>query len=70
MYHSHHHRFTHLLNQTSDRLEDLLLNARRFEPRLIQLVILDEIAIKIGELTLILSDHLSLSSTHKHSLTR
>jgi predicted DNA-binding protein (UPF0251 family) len=59
----HQHRFTHLLNQTSVRLDDLLLETRRFEPQLIPLEILDEIAITIGELTLILSDHLAVQHT-------
>jgi predicted DNA-binding protein (UPF0251 family) len=56
-------RFTRLLNQFSERLDDLLLNARQYDPKHIPLEILDEIAITIGELTLVLSDHLAVHHT-------
>jgi predicted DNA-binding protein (UPF0251 family) len=59
----HQQRFTHLLNQISERLDELLLNARRFAPLHIPLEIMDEIAITIGELTLVLSDHLAVQHT-------
>jgi hypothetical protein len=56
-------RFTRLLNQFSERLDDLLLNARQYDPKQIPLEVLDEIAITIGELTLVLSDHLAVHHT-------
>jgi hypothetical protein len=59
----HQQRFTQLLNQFSERLDDLLLNARRHDPDHIPLEILDEIAVTIGELTLVLSDHLAIEHT-------
>ena len=59
----HQQRFTRLLNQFSERLDDLLLNARRYDSKRIPLEILDEIAITIGELTLVLSDHLAVHHT-------
>jgi hypothetical protein len=59
----HQQRFTQLLNQFSEKLDDLLLNARRYNPDQIPLEILDEIAVTIGELTLLLSDHLAIQHT-------
>lgn len=59
----HHQRFTQLLNQFSEKLDDLLLNARRYDPKNIPLELLDEIAVTIGELTLLLSDHLAIEHT-------
>jgi hypothetical protein len=59
----HHQRFTQLLNQFSEKLDELLLNARRYDPKNIPLEILDEIAVTIGELTLLLSDHLAIEHT-------
>jgi hypothetical protein len=59
----HHQRFTQLLNQFSEKLDDLLSNARRFDPKSIPLELLDEIAVTIGELTLLLSDHLAIEHT-------
>jgi hypothetical protein len=59
----HQQRFTQLLNQFSEKLDDLLLNVRRHDPEHIPLEILDEIAVTIGELTLVLSDHLAIEHT-------
>lgn len=59
----HHQRFTRLLNQFSEKLDDLLSNARRYDPKNIPLELLDEIAVTIGELTLLLSDHLAIEHT-------
>jgi len=59
----HQQRFTQQLNQFSERLDDLLLNARGFEPQQIPLEFLDETAIIVGELTLLLSDHLAVHHT-------
>jgi hypothetical protein len=59
----HQQRFTQLLNQFSDKLDELLLNARRHDPNHIPLETLDEIAVTIGELTLVLSDHLAIEHT-------
>ena len=47
----------------SERLDDLILHARRFGPQHIPLEVLDEIAITIGELALVLSDHLAIEHT-------
>jgi hypothetical protein len=59
----HHQRFTQLLNQFSEKLDDLLLNARSYDPKNVPLEILDEIAVTIGELTIVLSDHLAIERT-------
>jgi hypothetical protein len=59
----HQQRFTEQLNMFSERLDDLILHARRFEPQRIPLEVLDEIAITIGELALVLSDHLAIEHT-------
>jgi hypothetical protein len=59
----HQQRFTQLLNQFSEKLDDLLFSARRQDPNQIPLEILDEIAVTIGELTLVLSDHLAIEHT-------
>src|SRR5215212_367002 len=59
----HQQRFTRLLYQYSERLDELLLNARQHDPKNIPLELLDEIAITIGELTLVLSDHLAVHHT-------
>ena len=59
----HQQRFTQLLNQFSEKLDDLLLNVRRYDPKHIPLEILDETAVTIGELTLLLSDHLAIQHT-------
>lgn len=59
----HHHRFSQQLYQFSQRLDELILQARRFDAQHIPLEILDEMAITIGELTLLLSDHLAVEHT-------
>ena len=59
----HHHRFSAQLHQFSQRLDELILHARRFDAQHIPLEILDEMAITIGELTLLLSDHLAVEHT-------
>jgi predicted DNA-binding protein (UPF0251 family) len=59
----HQQRFTEQLNMFSERLDDLILHARRFAPQHIPLEVLDEIAITIGELALVLSDHLAIEHT-------
>lgn len=59
----HQQRFTQQLNQMSERLNDLLLKARGYEPQHIPLEVLDETAIIVGELTLVLSDHLAVHHT-------
>ncbi|HKC63835.1 MAG TPA: hypothetical protein VKB86_09370 [Pyrinomonadaceae bacterium] len=55
-----HYRFTQRLNEFSDRLDCLILTARSYCANNIPLEILDEIAVTIGELALVLSDHLAL----------
>lgn len=56
-------RFLQQLSQFSERLDDLILNARSYDPKQIPLEVLDEIAVTIGELTLVLSDHLAIHQT-------
>lgn len=56
----HHQRFTHSLENFSARLDELLLDIRRFEPSLIPAELLDEIASTLGELMLVLIEHKSL----------
>jgi len=55
----HQQHFTQLLKKFSDRLEDLLLEVRHYEPQLLPVELLDEIATTTGELMLVLKDHLS-----------
>jgi hypothetical protein len=55
----HQQHFTHLLKQFSGRLEELLLEVRHYEPQLLPVELLDEIATTTGELMLVLKDHLS-----------
>ena len=62
----HQQRFTQQLNQFSERHDDLFLNVRGYEPQHIPLEVLDETAIIVGELTLLLSDHLAV---HHHPST-
>jgi predicted DNA-binding protein (UPF0251 family) len=50
-------RLTHMLEHSSQRLDQLLSDVRRFEPQLVPVELLDEIAATIGELTLVLMDH-------------
>lgn len=61
----HQHRFSKLLKQSSQKLDLLLDEIRPFEPQLIPLELLDEIASTIGELTLVLSDHLALDQNQE-----
>jgi hypothetical protein len=53
----YHQRFTQSLERFSARLDDLLLEVRRFEPSLIPAELLDEIASTLGELMLVLIEH-------------
>jgi hypothetical protein len=59
----HQQRFTQKLNQFSVRLDELIFNARSHDPKNIPLEVLDEIAVTVGELTLVLSDHLAVQHT-------
>jgi hypothetical protein len=55
----HQQHFTHLLKQFSERLDELLLEVKHYEPQLLPVELLDEIATTTGELMLLLKDHLS-----------
>lgn len=52
-----HQRFTRSLEGFSAKLDDLLLEMRRFEPSLIPVELLDECASTLGELMLVLIGH-------------
>lgn len=56
----HQYSFTQQLNEFSARLDSLILNAQSYEAKNIPLEVLDEIAVTIGELTLVLSEHLAI----------
>lgn len=53
----HHQRFTQSLGSFSNRLDDLMMEMRRFEPTLIPAELLDEMASTLGELMLVLVEH-------------
>lgn len=53
----HHQRFTQSLEGFSARLDNLLLEMRRFEPSRIPVELLDECASTLGELMLVLIGH-------------
>jgi hypothetical protein len=59
----HQQRFTQKLNQLSVRLDELIFNARSHDPKNIPLEVVDEIAVTVGELTLVLTDHLAIQHT-------
>lgn len=52
-----HQRFTRELGRFSDRLDDLMLELRRFEPAHVPAELLDEMASTLGELMLVLIEH-------------
>lgn len=52
-----HQRFTRELGRFSDRLDDLMLELRRFEPGQLPAELLDEMASTLGELMLVLVEH-------------
>ena len=52
-----HQRFTRQLGRFSDRLDDLMLELRRFEPTQVPPELLDEMASTLGELMLVLIEH-------------
>ncbi|HJU53365.1 MAG TPA: hypothetical protein VJ715_02295 [Pyrinomonadaceae bacterium] len=52
-----HQRFTRQLGRFSDRLDDLMLELRRFEPAHVPAELLDEMASTLGELMLVLIEH-------------
>ncbi len=52
-----HQRFTRELGRFSDRLDDLMLELRRFEPGQLPAELLDEMASTLGELMLVLIEH-------------
>ena len=56
----HQHRFTQQLNEFSARLDCLIESARSYGAKGIPLEVLDEIAVTVGELALVLSDHLAV----------
>lgn len=56
-------RFTRLLAQFSSKLDDLLVQARRFEPQQLPVELIDEMATTTGELLLVLIDHQSVFGT-------
>ncbi|MDQ3816826.1 MAG: hypothetical protein M3362_03920 [Acidobacteriota bacterium] len=60
----HQHRFTQQLDEFSARLDSLIKSARSYGAKNIPLEILDEMAITVGELALVLNDHLVL---HHHT---
>lgn len=55
----YHQRFTQSLEHFSARLDDMLLDVRRFDPSLIPAELLDEIASTLGKLMLVLIEHKS-----------
>jgi hypothetical protein len=55
----HQQHFTHQLKRFSERLDDLLMEVRHYEPQLLPVELLDEIATTTGELMLLLKDHLT-----------
>jgi hypothetical protein len=63
----HQQHFTHLLKRFSDRLDDLLLEVRQYEPQSMPIELLDEVATTTGELMLVLKDHLSGQQTSQLS---
>jgi hypothetical protein len=63
----HQQHFTHLLKKFSERLDELLLEVRHYEPQLLPVELLDEIATTTGELMLVLQDHLSGRNTSELS---
>ena len=52
----HQQHFTALLKKFSERLDDLLMEVRHYEPQQLPLELLDEIATTTGELMLLLKD--------------
>ena len=52
-----HQRFTQQLGRFSDKLDDLMLELRRFEPTRVPAELLDEMASTLGELMLVLIEH-------------
>ncbi len=60
----HQHRFTQRLVEFSARLDSLIESARSYGAKNIPLEVLDEIAVTVGELALVLSDHLVV---HHHT---
>ena len=52
-----HQRFTQQLVRFSDKLDDLMLELRRFEPTRVPAELLDEMASTLGELMLVLIEH-------------
>ena len=53
----HQQHFTHLLKKFSERLDELLMEVRHYEPQQLPVELLDEIATTTGELMLLLKDH-------------
>lgn len=68
MHHPRQQQFFHSLEEFSRRLDQLLTELRRYEPRLIPIELLDELAGTVGELTVALSDH--LAAPHSRDLLR
>lgn len=56
-------RFTRRLQQFSSKLDDLLIQVRSFEPQLLPVELIDEMATTTGELLLVLIDHQSVFGT-------
>jgi hypothetical protein len=53
----YHQRFTQSLKQFSERLDELLMEMRRFEPSHVPAELLDEVASTLGELMLVLVEN-------------
>ena len=52
-----HQRFTQQLGRFSDKLDELMLELRRYEPTRVPAELLDEMASTLGELMLVLIEH-------------
>lgn len=55
----HQQHFTRRLKGFSERLDDLLMEVRHYEPQQLPVELLDEIATTTGELMLVLKDYLT-----------
>lgn len=64
-----HQRLTNLLERFSERLEELLLEVRRYETHFPPPELIDEIASTTGELMLVLVEHRNIHKTEETAPT-